>query len=176
MTSSAPELCRLALHLFQISVNSAAVERLFSLFGNFQTKRRNRFVHDRLQKIAKVKSMLPPKPKQAKAEPPGTQYLTLRSSAEVAAAKAEADAAQLAKVTQETDREYVDSAEDLIVSADQVHEVVQEFLEEVAEDARDDEEYQPSGDRITLVKMFLHETLPQFDMEVLFQDDISAPC
>lgn len=176
MTSSAPQLSRLAQHLFQISVNSAAVERLFSLFGNFQTKRRNKFVHDRLQKIAKVKSMLPAKPKQVKAKPAGNQYLTLRSTAEVASAKAKADAAELARVTQETDSEYIDSAEDLIVSDQQVGEVVEEFLEEVAEDARDDGDYQPSSDSITLGNMFLHDTLPQFDMEMLFEDDIPAPC
>lgn len=34
MCQSAPQLSKLALHLFQIAVNSAAVERLFSAFGN----------------------------------------------------------------------------------------------------------------------------------------------
>ena len=74
MKQSAPQLSRLARHLFQIPVNSAAVERLFSAFGNIHTKRRNRFVHDRVHSIALIKSMLPPKPRSAK-QAEGSQYL-----------------------------------------------------------------------------------------------------
>ena len=51
MTQTAPQLAHLAIHLSQLAVNSAAVERLFSSFLNIQTKRRNRLVHERVQKI-----------------------------------------------------------------------------------------------------------------------------
>ena len=38
------------------------MERLLSAFGNIQTKQRNNFVLDRLQKLAMIKAMLPAKP------------------------------------------------------------------------------------------------------------------
>ena len=74
MQQSAPELTRLAIHFFQITVNSAAVERLFSDFSSIQTRRRNKFVHERVQKIAQIKATLPAKPRSdSKAQ--GNQYL-----------------------------------------------------------------------------------------------------
>lgn len=51
-------LARLAIHLFSIHANSASCERLFSLFGNIQTKQRNRMTGKTLQTIAEVKMHL----------------------------------------------------------------------------------------------------------------------
>lgn len=53
-----PPLIRLALHIFSIHANSASCERLFSLFGNIQTKKRNRMTSKTLQMIAEVKMHL----------------------------------------------------------------------------------------------------------------------
>ena len=78
MAAAAPQLSKLAIHLAQIAVNSAAVERLFSAFLNIQTKRKNKLVHERVQKIAAIKSLLPVKPRAAKKQA-GNQYLGTRS-------------------------------------------------------------------------------------------------
>jgi len=51
-------LTRLAVHIFSIHANSASCERLFSLFGNIQTKQRNRMTSKTLQTIAEVKMHL----------------------------------------------------------------------------------------------------------------------
>ena len=53
-----PPLTRLAIHIFSIHANSASCERLFSLFGNIQTKQRNRMTSKTLQMIAEVKMHL----------------------------------------------------------------------------------------------------------------------
>ena len=186
MEPSAPQLSKLALHLYQIAVNSAAVERLFSCLsfhsiqnGNIQTKRRNSFVHDRVQKISKIKAMLPPMPRSEKAKAAGDQYLTqlsLRSAAQQAEAKAAQKAAEQKQATEDGARQYLEckesGPEDLIVSEEHVQEVVGEFLMQV-EDRRhdaeddDDEEYQSSGNRIYLHDMLLFEKLPQFDLNLL---------
>ncbi|DBA78694.1 TPA: hypothetical protein ACH3X1_008608 [Trebouxia sp. C0004] len=77
MIQSAPQL---ALHLLKSAVNSAAVERLFSAFGNIQTKRRNSFVLARLERLAQIKATLPPKPRPVGKQPAGNQYLSTRST------------------------------------------------------------------------------------------------
>ena len=51
-------LVQLAIHIFSISANSASCERLFSLFGNIQTRKRNRMTSNTLQMIAEVKMHL----------------------------------------------------------------------------------------------------------------------
>ncbi|KAL3141784.1 hypothetical protein ABBQ32_004458 [Trebouxia sp. C0010 RCD-2024] len=84
----------------KIAVNSAAVERLFSTFGNIQNKRKNAFVHERLQKFAKVNSMLPLKPKQEKASQQAISILVYIATQQ-AAAKAEAACAQAAQATED---------------------------------------------------------------------------
>ena len=53
-----PPLIRLAIHVFSIHANSASCEWLFSLFGNIQTKQRNRMTNKTLQMIAEVKMHL----------------------------------------------------------------------------------------------------------------------
>ena len=53
-----PPLIRLALHIFSIHANSASCERLFSLFGNIQTKKQNWMTSKMLQMIAEVKMHL----------------------------------------------------------------------------------------------------------------------
>src|SRR5579872_3067644 len=53
-----PPLIRLAIHIFSIHANSASCERLFSLFGNVQTRKRNRMTSKTLQMIAEVKMHL----------------------------------------------------------------------------------------------------------------------
>ena len=51
-------LIHLAIHIFSIHANSASCERLFSLFGNIQTKQRNCMASTTLQMIAEVKMRL----------------------------------------------------------------------------------------------------------------------
>jgi hypothetical protein len=53
-----PPLMRLAIHIFSIHANSASCERLFSLFGNIQTKKRNRITSKTLQMLAEIKMHL----------------------------------------------------------------------------------------------------------------------
>ena len=53
-----PPLARLAIHIFSIHANSASCERLFSLFGNIQTRKRNRMTSKTLQTLAEVKMHL----------------------------------------------------------------------------------------------------------------------
>ena len=160
MSSSAPQLAKLAIHLFQIAVNSAAVERLFSTFGNMQTKRRNAFVHERLRSLPKSGACRHPKPKKEKDKPAGNQYLGLRSVAQQAAAAAEAAVVEAAQATQDMADQFVDGVEDLLVSEHQVADVFDELTEQVDEDAADDVMYHASHDRISLGNMFLFSTSP----------------
>ena len=53
-----PPLAHLAIHIFSIHANSASCEQLFSLFGNIQTKQRNRMTSKTLQMIAEIKMHL----------------------------------------------------------------------------------------------------------------------
>ncbi len=166
MVQSAPQLSKLALHLFQIAVNSAAVERLFSAFGNIQTKRRNKFVLDRLEKLAMIKAMLPAKPRPTGKQPAGNQYLSNRSH------NNEVAQAELAIATRQNDSEYADGESDLMVAGEQVEEVMEEYNTQLSEDADDDADYQPSPDSVRLAALFVN--MPEFDLNLLFDEDIPA--
>lgn len=58
MSQPAPQLSAIALRLLSITVHSAAVERLFSAFGNMATKRRSKLKAQRLFKMAQVTKIL----------------------------------------------------------------------------------------------------------------------
>ena len=167
MAQSAPQLSKLAVYLFQIAVNSAAVERLFSAFGNIQTKRRNSIVHARVQKMAQIKATLPPKPRSA-----GTQYLSAKASTR-AFKLSEADAQkQQDQATNQTEQQYVDGPADLLVEAQQLDQVVQEFKEQVDEDEADDADYAnaPAASRCSIAALFVD--MPEYDLNLLFEDDL----
>lgn len=182
---SAPHLSRLANHLFQICVNSAAVERLFSAFGNIQTKRRNRFVHERVQKIALIRSVLPPKHRSAK-KPAGNQYLSARPTRS-SIQDQEIAAAELKEAEALTMREFVDGPEDLLLEAEQVDCLVEEYGKQIADDAHDDvdylytsvarldtapEEEEEPPNRCMLADLFVD--MPPFDLNMLFEEDLTV--
>jgi len=167
MAQSAPQLSKLALHLFQIAVNSAAVERLFSAFGNIQTKRRNKFVIARLEKLAQIKATLPPKPRPVSKQPAGNQYLSTRSVVR----DKETISAELAEVTRQNDSEYADGADDLMVAGEQVTEVMAEYNMQLSEDAKDDADFQPNPNRVPLAVLFVN--MPEFDVNLLFDEVIA---
>ena len=56
---SAPELAKLALHLFAMVPNSASAERLFSDLGCIQSDRRTRLTVQRMMDLACIKGSLP---------------------------------------------------------------------------------------------------------------------
>ena len=60
----APEASALALRIFAVVPNSAAQERLFSSYGNIQSKKRTRLTVQRTFDLARVKASLP-RPKRA---------------------------------------------------------------------------------------------------------------
>ena len=133
MAQSTPQLSKLAIYLFRIAVNSAAVERIFSAFGNMQTKRRNRFVRAKVHKMAQIKATLPPKPRSA-SKVADNQYLSANASARTSKL-GDADAQkQQDQATMQTEQQYVDGPADLLVEAQQLDEVVQDFKEQVDED------------------------------------------
>ncbi|KAL3141785.1 hypothetical protein ABBQ32_004459 [Trebouxia sp. C0010 RCD-2024] len=170
---------RLDQRFFQPADN-AELDQTFQQMANYIAKTdsfsaslpRNAFVHERLQEFAKVRSMLPPKPKQEKAKRAANQYSGVHSATQQAAAKAEAACAEAAQATKDMADQFVDGEEDLLVFEQQVADVAQELTEQVDEDAADDQEYHACFDRITLGNMFLFNTLPAFNLEMLFEDDI----
>ncbi|KAL3158881.1 hypothetical protein ABBQ32_14142 [Trebouxia sp. C0010 RCD-2024] len=172
MTQPFPHLTKLADHLFTIAVNSAAVDRLFSDFGNIQTQRRSSLVHDRVHKLATIKSMLPRKPR-SKAKAAGGKYLSRQTTR---ASKLSGDAAQaaLAKAARQTQQQYVDGPEDIIVDRQQMDDLVQEYQEQVEEDEADDADFAaiPGVKRCRLSDLFVD--MPAFDMDLLFEDDLGS--
>lgn len=171
MEQSAPELSKLAIHLFQIAVNSAAVERLFSAFGNIQTKRRNRFVHERVQKIAQIKATLPAKPR-SDSKAAGNQYLSAKPSTRASKLSAADAQKQLEQAASQTEQQYVDGPADLLVAAEQVDEVLQDFQQQVQEDEEDDDDYAntSSSKRCSIAELFIG--MPEYDLNLLFEDDL----
>ena len=169
MAQTAPQLSQLAIHLSQVAVNSAAVERLFSSFLNVQTKRRNRLVHERVQKIAAIKAMLPAKPRSA-SKPAGNQYLGARPVTRAAKLAGEAAAKQLADATAETEQQFLDGAEDLLVDADQVDEALASYCQQVYDDEADDSEYSAGTDSCVLAELFVD--MPAFDLNLLFENEV----
>ncbi len=164
MAQSAPQLSKLAIYLFQIAVNSAAVERLFSAFGNIQTKCRNSIVHARVQKMAQIKATLPPKPRSA-SKAAGNQYLSAKASTR-ASKLSDADAQkQQDQATNQTEQQYMDGPADLLVEAQQLDQVVQEFKEQVDEDEADDADYTnaPAAARCSIAALFVD--MPEYDFE-----------
>lgn len=171
MQQSAPELTRLATHLFQIAVNSAAVERLFSDFSSIQTKRRNKFVHERVQKIAQIKATLPAKPR-SDSKAPGNQYLSAKPSTR-ASKLSDADAQkQHEQAASQTKQQYVDGAADLLVAAEQVDEVLQDFQQQVDEDEADNDDYVDAStdEKCSIAALFVN--MPKYDLDLLFEDDL----
>ena len=55
MTPSCRELAALAMFVLSLAVQSATCERLFSAFGNFSTKRRNRLHSKKVHMLAKIR-------------------------------------------------------------------------------------------------------------------------
>ncbi|DBA94633.1 TPA: hypothetical protein ACH3X1_002206 [Trebouxia sp. C0004] len=110
---------------FGIAVNSASVERLFSAFGNIQTKRRSRFVHARVQKLATIKSMLPVKPRPKK-KLAGNQYLGGRTRRSVTLDK-ESATAEATQAKAESERQFMDDSSDMLLDAGQVDVIIQEY-------------------------------------------------
>ncbi|DBA77777.1 TPA: hypothetical protein ACH3X1_009237 [Trebouxia sp. C0004] len=142
------------------------MENLFSAFGNIQTKRRNKFVLDTLEKLAMIKAMLPAKPRPIGKKPAGNQYLSTRSC------NYELAHAELAIINRQNDSEYADRESDLMVAGEQVEEVMEEYNMQLSEDADDDADYQQSPDRVRLAALFVNE--PEFDLNLLFDEDIPA--
>ncbi|DBA98217.1 TPA: hypothetical protein ACH3X1_001143 [Trebouxia sp. C0004] len=145
---SLPQLSKLALHLFQIAVNPVAVESLFSAFGNVQTNLKNSFVLARLEKLAQIKAMLPPKLRPVSKQPAGNQHLSTRSTVR----DEETSNAELAEVTRQNDSEYADGADDLMVTGEQL---MAEYNLQLSEDAKDDEDFRPSPNKISLAVLFV---------------------
>ncbi|KAL0019336.1 hypothetical protein WJX77_007279 [Trebouxia sp. C0004] len=169
MAQSAPQLSKLAIYLFQIAVNSAAVESLFSAFGNIQTKRRNSIVHARVQKMAQIKATLPPKPRSA-SKAAGNRYLSAKASTR-ASKLSDADAQkQQDQATNRTEQQYVDGPADLLVEAQQLDQVVQEFKEQAVE--ADDADYAnaPAAARCSIAALFVD--MPEYDLNLLVEDDL----
>ncbi|DBA87932.1 TPA: hypothetical protein ACH3X1_004920 [Trebouxia sp. C0004] len=137
------------------------------LSTNIQTKRRNKFVLARLEKLAQIKATLLPKPRPVSKQPAGNQYLSSRS----AARDAETSNAELAAVTRQNDSEYIDGADDLMVTGEQVTEVMAEYHMQLSEDAKDDADFQSNPDNTPLAELFVG--MPEFDVDLLF-DEVSA--
>ena len=171
MKQSAPQLARLATHLSQVAVNSAAVERLFSAFLNIQTKRRNKLVHERVHKIAAIKALLPVKPRPKK-KPAGQQYLGRRPDTRGASLSVEAAQKQLTAASEKTEQQFLDGAEDMVEEAEQVQGLVDDYCQQVSDDEADDVDYvvQSSSTRCKLADLFVD--MPAFDMELLFEDEV----
>ena len=100
-------------------------------------------------------------------QPAGNQYLSTRS----AARDAETSNAELAAVTRQNDSEYVDGADDLMVTGEQVTEVMAEYKMQLSEDAKDDADCQPNRNKTPLADLFVG--MPEFDVNLLF-DEVSA--
>ena len=185
MKQSAPQLSRLACHLFQIPVNSAAVERLFFALGNIHTKRRNKFVHDRVHNIALIKSMLPPKPRSAK-QAEGSQYLGTHVRPTRSTVNEETAAAEYKQAEADTMHEYVDGPQELLLQEEQVTDIVNEYDSQLRDDEEDDDEYDdiapdldpedtediPVANKCKLADLFVD--MPAFDLNLLFEDDLSV--
>ena len=172
MRQQSPELAKLAMHLASIAVNSAGVERLFSSFLNVQTKRRNQLVHQRVQKIASIKAMLPAKPRK-KQKAAGAQYLGLRTVTRAAKLPAAAAKQLRNEATGQTEQQFVDGAQDMLTESQQVEDMVQRFCEQVDEDEEDDDEYSApilGLQRCLLADLFVD--MPAFDLNLLFEDEI----
>ena len=169
MAQTTPHLAQLATHLSQVAVNSAAVERLFSSFLHIQTTRRHRLVHERVQKIAAIKAMLPAKPRSA-SKPAADQYLGAKPVTRAAKLTGQGAARQLADATADTKQQFVDGAEDMLVDAQQVDEAPASYWQQVNDDEADDAEYSAGTDSCVLAELFVD--MPAFDLNLLFEDEI----
>ncbi|DBA91867.1 TPA: hypothetical protein ACH3X1_016001 [Trebouxia sp. C0004] len=151
--------------------NSASVERLFSAFGNIQTKRRSRFVHARVQKLATIESMLPVKPRPKK-KLAGNQYLGGRTLRSVTLDK-ETATAEATQAKAETERQFMDDSSDLLLDVGQVDVIIQEYQQQIDDDAEDDDDYEhiPAADRCTLEGLSVD--MPPFDLNMLFEDEVA---
>ncbi|GBC08965.1 hypothetical protein RclHR1_08510001, partial [Rhizophagus clarus] len=56
----APELSQFALHLYEICINSASVERLWSNMGFLHSKRRNRLNHKKVLGMSQLRTLIQP--------------------------------------------------------------------------------------------------------------------
>ncbi|DBA66160.1 TPA: hypothetical protein ACH3X2_002632 [Trebouxia sp. C0005] len=177
MSQAAPQLAKLGIYLSQVVVNSAAVERLFSAFGNIQTKRRSKLLHERVMKLALVKTLLGRKPRSA-SKAAGSQYLGSHShSTRSSHLRDEAARLEQQQAISKTDQEYLNGPEDLLISTDQVQEVVQEYEAAAAdaEDDDDDEMYQQVSSNVNKCSIFnLFKDLPPFDLNLLFDSDLEV--
>jgi hypothetical protein len=66
----------------------------------------------------------------------------------------------------------VDGPADLLVAAEQVDEVLQDFQQQVQEDEEDDDDYAntSSSKRCSIAELFIG--MPEYDLNLLFEDDL----
>ena len=61
---------------------------------------------------------------------------------------------------------------DLLVAAEQVDEVLQDFQQQVEEDKEDDDDYEDTStaERCSIAALFVD--MPKYDLDLLFEDDL----
>ncbi|KAL3159072.1 hypothetical protein ABBQ32_011070 [Trebouxia sp. C0010 RCD-2024] len=185
---SAPELAWLAVHMFQMPVNSAAVE-ILCLWQRPEQAQKPVCARQGSEDCPALKSMLPPKARSEKQQT-GKEYLSA-SVTRASAVRQETAAAETMEAGALTQHEYIEGPEDLLVEPEQVDSLVEMYSKQLREDAADDDEYlntpvaelgeedeendAPPTERPKRCKLAdLFVGMPLFDLEMLFEDDFTV--
>lgn len=128
-------------------------------------------MHARVQKIAAIKAMLPVKPRAAR-KPAGNQYLGSKAVTRAGSVTLEVAQKQQAAAAKETEQQFVDGAQDMLLEAQQVEDIVEGYCEQVGDDEADDAEYDciPGTKRCKLADLFVG--MRGFDLNLLFEDEV----
>ncbi|DBA94963.1 TPA: hypothetical protein ACH3X1_002489 [Trebouxia sp. C0004] len=114
---------------------------------------------------------MPAKPR-SDSKAAGNQYLSAKPSTR-ASKPSDADVQkQREQAAAQTEQQYVDGPADLMVAAEQVDEVLQDFQQQVKEDEEDDDDYEgtSTAKRCSIAELFVD--MPKYDLELLFEDDL----
>ena len=143
-------------------------------------------MQDRVQKIALIKSMLPPKVRSEKQQT-GKEYLSANVT-RVLAVSQQTTAAEMKEAEAVTQREYIEGPEDLLVESEQVDSLMEVYSKQLSADAADNDQYMNTlvaelgqedaesealtdrPNRCKLADLFVN--MPAFEM--LFDDDFTV--
>ena len=128
-------------------------------------------MHERVQKIAQIKATLPAKPR-SDSQAAGNQYLSAKQSTRASKLSNADVQEQHQQAASQTEQQYVDGPTDLLVAAEQVDDVLQEFQQQVEEDEDDDDDYEDTSnaERCSIATLFVD--MPGYDLDLLFEDDL----